>query len=131
MNRRYLKLLSSVLAILIASLSVLKSDPPKLGPSRLALVDSTILLKISGDLQEGDAQYVHDIFCMETGRLIGTVRMRWAHKYGHRYGGVGTEVQGDLEYLARLPDGRVRLRLLNPNVGASVLVVDRLVKIPD
>lgn len=125
------KLSAYILVLLAAFAFEVNADPPKLGPSKLASVDSTILLEVSSRLLDGDAQYVHDIFCMETGQLIGTVRMRWGHKYGQRYGGVGTEVQGSVEYLAHMPDGRVRLRLMNSDVGRSVLVVDRQVKIPD
>lgn len=93
--------------------------------------DSCILFRISGVMRENDCQYVHDIFCDETGAKIGTARMRWGFKYGHRYGGGGTVTEGDIECVWQGGMGWVKVRVKNPGTCRGVTVVPRLAKIAD
>ncbi len=93
--------------------------------------NSTITFRISGVLQPGDSQYVHDVVCEDTSENLGTVRMRWGHKYGHRYGGVGTVFEGDLAQVWKGNNGWITVRLGGGASCSSVLVIPRIVKIPD
>ena len=74
---------------------------------------------------------MHDVICKKSGRLIGTVRSCWAHKYGSRYGGVGIEATGALEVIGRAPNGDVVLRIDDPSMGPNVEIRDRIAKITD
>jgi hypothetical protein len=88
---------------------------------------SCVSFPVSGVLQEGDKQFVHDLFCKETGRRLGMVRMRWAYKYGARYGGVGYMSEGvSAEWGGA---GLVKVCFSEP-VG-EVVVVPRLAPIED
>lgn len=105
------------------------SDPH--APQRCEVKDSTVTFRISGVLQPNDSQYVHDLSCEGDGTKIGMIRMRWAHKYGHRYGGVGIVIEGQLEEVWRGDGGWVTLRLTGGAGCRNVLVTPRLAKIND
>jgi len=93
--------------------------------------DSTVTFRVSGVLQPGDSQFVHDLYCKGSDAKIGTVRMRWAHKYGARYGGVGIAVEGEVVDLWRGDNGWTTVRLTSKIDCSEVLVKPRLAKIPD
>jgi hypothetical protein len=81
--------------LIIFTAKILKADP--LPPEHLRifrLENSCATFAVSGTLQEGDMQYVHDIYARETGEKLGTVAMRWGSKYGWRYGGCGYFAEG-------------------------------------
>jgi hypothetical protein len=96
---------------------------------RVAPKDDAVLFRISGVLQANDSQYVHDVICSDTGEKIGTVRMRWAHKYGHRYGGVGVATEGNVECVWQGDMGWVKIALRK--ACGNVAVVPRVAKITD
>jgi len=93
--------------------------------------DGYVMFQISGTLQPQDNQYVHDICHPQTGEIIGTVRMRWAHKYGHRYGGVGVVTDGKVECVWNGDGGWVKVRIPSETPLTKVIIRDRLLKIPD
>ena len=89
--------------------------------------DSCAYFSVSGILQPGDKQFVHDLFCKETGKRLGMVRMRWAYKYGARYGGVGYDSEGVSSQWGG--EGRVKVCFSEP--VREVVVVPRLAPIED
>lgn len=93
--------------------------------------NSTVTLRYSGVLQPNDEQFVHDIVRADNGRKIGTVRMGWAFKYGHRYGGVGILLDGDIEGDWKGDSDWITVRLTRDEDCTDVLIVPRLAKIPD
>jgi hypothetical protein len=93
--------------------------------------DSTVTLRVSGVLQPGDSQFVHDLYCKGSNSKIGTVRMRWGHKYGARYGGVGTVVEGDIQDIWKGDNGWTTVRLTGNFDCTEILVKPRIAKIPD
>jgi hypothetical protein len=96
---------------------------------RVELIDGAVIFRISGTLQENDSQYVHDVVCEDTGSKIGTVRMRWAHKYGHRYGGVGVATEGNVECVWQGDMGWVKVMVKHGCQRISI--VPRVSKITD
>jgi len=98
---------------------------------RVKVEDSRVTLRFSGVLQPNDSQFVHDIICASDGTKLGSVRMRWAHKYGSRYGGVGVVLEGDIEEVWRGDSGWITVKLLNGKGCEEVLITPRLLKIPD
>lgn len=99
--------------------------------SKIAVTDGHVSFQISGVLQPEDSQFVHDILCAETKENIGTVRMRWAFKYGHRYGGVGVATDGGVECVWKGDGGWVKVKLPPSSTCAEVVVLPRLARIPD
>lgn len=95
------------------------------------VIDGHVVLQVSGLLEPNDSQYVQDILCQETGELIGTVRMRWAFKYGNRYGGVGIVTTKGTECVWHGNNGWVRVKLPHQSQRETVFVRSRLAKIPD
>jgi hypothetical protein len=93
--------------------------------------NSCVTLRYSGVLQDNDSQFVSDIICIATGKKIGTVRMRWAHKYGARYGGVGVVLEGDIEEVWRGDSGWITVKISNGEGCEEVTISPRLLKIPD
>lgn len=98
---------------------------------RCEVKDSTVTFRISGILQPNDSQFVHDLSCEADGSKLGSVRMRWAHKYGQRYGGVGIVLDGDLEEAWRGDGGWITVRITGKTQCPVVVVRPRLAKIPD
>ena len=57
--------------------------------------------------------------------------MRWGHKYGARYGGVGTVVEGDIQDIWKGDNGWTTVRLTGNFDCTEILVKPRIAKIPD
>lgn len=130
-------LIFSILPSLLGELSMgqgvgYDGDPnnPHIGRS-VKVENSRITLRYSGVLQPNDSQFVSDIICVANGKKFGTVRMRWAHKYGSRYGGVGVVLDGDIEEVWRGDSGWITVKLLNSEGCGEVYISPRLFKIPD
>jgi hypothetical protein len=105
----------------------LVGEPPLL---KRVVVDGGFVFSASGVLQPNDSQFVHDVYCGDTGSRLGTVRMCWGYKYGARYGGVGYAASGPL--LVDWVEGGLRVRLLGDAASCTeVVVVPRLMSISD
>lgn len=108
----------------------LEENNPHL-PQRCEVKNSTVTFRVSGVLQPDDSQFVHDLSCEELGTKMGSVRMRWAHKYGHRYGGVGIVFEGGLEEAWRGDNGWITVKIPELSECEHVVVTPRLAKILD